>query len=66
MTKKERQANRWVAHYLVLCATQNVVTDTAMNVFQMCVMEELDALPTVDEFCNLALTRAMTFFSVLL
>ena len=52
ITKKERKLNRGVEHYLELYAIQNVVMDSAMNVFQMCVMVELDVLPTEEEFCE--------------
>ncbi len=41
---------RWVEHYLELYATQNIVTDTAMDaVPDLPVMEELDIPPTLEE-----------------
>ncbi|WP_353817098.1 hypothetical protein, partial [Acinetobacter baumannii] len=50
ITDRSQQLDRWVEHYLDLYATENVVTDKALNAIpQMPVMEELDALPNVDE-----------------
>ncbi|GAA6071721.1 uncharacterized protein LOC117871822, partial [Tachysurus ichikawai] len=41
---------RWVEHYLELYATQNVVTDTALDAIpDLPVMEELDTPPTLEE-----------------
>ncbi len=47
---QEEQLQRWVEHYLELYATQNIVTDTAMDaVPDLPVMEELDIPPTLEE-----------------
>ncbi|WP_353803968.1 hypothetical protein, partial [Acinetobacter baumannii] len=48
ITDRSQQLDRWVEHYLDLYATENVVTDEALNAIQqMPVMEELDALPNI-------------------
>ena len=50
ITDQGKQLERWVEHYLELYATQNVATDTAVGAIQdLPAMEELDALPTLDE-----------------
>ncbi|GAA6072584.1 RNA-directed DNA polymerase from mobile element jockey-like [Tachysurus ichikawai] len=47
---QEKQLQRWVEHYLELYATQNVVTDTALDTIpDLPVMEELDTPPTLEE-----------------
>lgn len=50
ITDQSKQLQRWVEHYLELYATENVVTDAALDALpQLTVMEELDALPTMEE-----------------
>jgi len=50
ITDQGKQLERWVEHYLELYATQNVVTDAALDGLpSLTVMEELDALPTEEE-----------------
>ena len=50
ITDQGKQLERWVEHYLELYATQNVVTDAALDALaSLPVMEELDALPTGEE-----------------
>ena len=50
ITDQSQQLQRWVKHYLKLYATQNIVTDTALNALpSLPVMEELDDLPTEEE-----------------
>ncbi|KAI5106715.1 major facilitator superfamily domain-containing protein 1, partial [Silurus meridionalis] len=45
-----KQLQLWVEHYLELDATQNVVTDTALDAIpDLPVMEELDTPPTLEE-----------------
>ncbi|GAA6107071.1 uncharacterized protein LOC118407100 [Tachysurus ichikawai] len=45
-----KQLQRWVEHYLELYATQNVVTDTALDAIpDLPVMKELDTPPTLEE-----------------
>ncbi|GAA6075935.1 RNA-directed DNA polymerase from mobile element jockey-like [Tachysurus ichikawai] len=45
-----KQLQRWVEHYLELYATQNIVTDTAIDAIpDLPVMEELDTPPTLEE-----------------
>jgi hypothetical protein len=50
ITDQEKQLQRWVEHYHELYATQNVVTDTALNAIpDLTVMEELDNPPSLEE-----------------
>ena len=50
ITDQGKQLERWVEHYLELYATQNVVTDAALDTLpSLTVMKELDDLPTVEE-----------------
>ena len=50
ITDQCKQLDRWVEHYLELYATQNVVSDIALDALpSLPVMEELDALPTAAE-----------------
>ena len=50
ITDQSQQLQRWVEHYLELYATQNIVTDTALNALpSLPVMEELDDLSTEGE-----------------
>ncbi|CAE1309650.1 unnamed protein product [Acanthosepion pharaonis] len=50
ITDQDKQLERWVEHYLDLYATQNVVTDTALDAFpSLSVMEKLDAPPSAEE-----------------
>jgi len=45
-----KQLQRWIEHYLELYATQNVVTDTALDAIpDLPVLEELDTPPTLEE-----------------
>lgn len=46
LTSLSSWVDRWVEHYLDLYATQNVVADAALD---LAVLEELDALPTVEK-----------------
>ena len=47
ITDQSQQLQRWVEHYLELYATQNIVTDTALNALpSLPVIKELDDLPT--------------------
>ena len=44
---------RWVEHYLELYATQNVVSDTALNTIpDLPVLDALDIEPTEEELSN--------------
>ena len=50
ITDQGKQLERWVEHYLELYATQNVVTDAALDALpSLPVMEELDTLPSAEE-----------------
>ena len=50
ITDQRQQMARWVEHYLELYATQNVVTDAALNAIEeLPVLDELDAEPTEEE-----------------
>ena len=50
ITDQAKQLERWVEHYLELYATQNIVTDTALEAIpNLSVMEELDTPPTLGE-----------------
>ena len=50
ITDQSKQLQRWVEHYLELYATQNNVTDTALDAIpDLPVMEELDTEPTLEE-----------------
>ena len=50
ITDLEKQMLRWTEHYLELYATQNTVTDSALNAIpDLSVMEELDNPPTMEE-----------------
>ena len=50
ITEQSQQLQRWVEHYLELYATQNIVTDVALDALPgLPVMEELDHLPTEEE-----------------
>ena len=50
ITDQCKQLERWVEHYLELYATQNVVTDAALDTLHdLEVMEELNDLPTMEE-----------------
>ncbi len=44
---QRQQMERWVEHYLELYATQNIVSDTALNAIpDLPVLDELDTQPT--------------------
>ena len=50
ITDQRQQMARWVEHYLELYATQNVVTEAALNAIEeLPVLDELDAEPTEEE-----------------
>ena len=50
ITDQGKQLERWVEHYLELYATQNVVTDAALDTIpDLPVMVELDEPPTLEE-----------------
>ena len=50
ITDQRQQMAHWVEHYLELYATQNVVTDAALNAIEeLPVLDELDAEPTEEE-----------------
>ncbi len=50
ITDQRKQLQCWVEHYLELYATQNIVTDIAMDVIPgLPVMEKLDIPPTLEE-----------------
>ena len=57
---QRQQMERWVEHYLELYATQNVVTDAALNAIpDLSVLDELDAEPTMVELSK-AIDRLST------
>ena len=63
ITDQGKQLERWVEHYLELYATQNVVTETALDTIPVLpVMDELDLSPTTEELDkaidNLACSKA--------
>nr|KAG5691627.1 hypothetical protein BaRGS_023798 [Batillaria attramentaria] len=59
ITDQCKQLERWVEHYLELYATCNVVTDAALDTLpSLSVMEELDALPMLEE-----LSKAIDYLS---
>lgn len=50
LTDQSKQLDHWVEHYLELYANQNVVMDAALDALpDLTVLEELDALPTIEE-----------------
>ena len=50
ITEQDKQLQRWTEHYLELYATQNVVSDSALNrVPALPVLDQLDALPSIEE-----------------
>ena len=50
ITDQSMQLQRWVEHYLELCSTLNIVTDTALNALPgLPVIEELDNTPTLGQ-----------------
>lgn len=50
ITDQGKQLERWVEYYLELYTTQNMVTDATLDTLpDLPVMEELDALPTLDK-----------------
>ena len=50
ITEKKKQMDRWVEHYSDLYSRENSVTTTALEAIgSLPIMEELDALPTVEE-----------------
>lgn len=59
ITDQSKQLQRWVEHYLELYATQNIVTDDALDALPgLPVMEELHTPPTLEE-----LSRAIDFLA---
>ncbi len=50
ITDQQQQMERWLEHYRELYATQNVVSDTALNAIpDLPVLDELDAEPIEEE-----------------
>jgi hypothetical protein len=50
ITDRGKQLERWVEHYVDLYATQNVVTDNALDIIsELPVMNELDEQPNIGE-----------------
>ena len=50
---REQQMERWVEHYTELYASENVVTEDALNAVECRPeLEELDREPTIDELCE--------------
>ena len=50
ITEKDKQMRRWTEHYLELYATQNVVSDFALDsIPELPMLDQLDALPSIEE-----------------
>ena len=57
ITEREQQLRRWTEHYLY--ATQNVVTDSAIDrIPELPVLDQLDAQPSLEE-----LSKAIDYLS---